>query len=180
MASAEPQVGIDMRLEALFAHVVGYEQVGDKLRLYVDGPSPKPSFTCERGERMPLFHMFAGRDAEAILSWLARNRAWQCLRVPPPLTAESGVRAVLVASEWHCGEASALFAFARDRMIVDEAHRHRLQREVRVLIGSVIENPVRDGELQDLQTVEDVVNVAPLGVELASTAEIVTAFIGSA
>ncbi len=176
----ELRVEAVVRLESLFPLISGYEDVGGGLRLYVEGPTPTPSLTRSRGVRTPLFHLFTGADAEEITAWLARNRAWQCLRVPPAYRRERGVRAVLVASEWHCGEASALFAFSRDRVIADDAHRLRLQREVRVLIASVIENPVKDGELQDLQLVEDVVNVAPLGVEVASTAEVVTAFFESA
>jgi hypothetical protein len=65
-------------------------------------------------------------------------------------------------------------------MIDSEAHRERLRREVNLLIGSVLENPVRIGELQELQAIEDVVNAAPTGVELASTAELVNAYFGSA
>ena len=86
---------------------------------------------------------------------------------------------MLAASEWNFGEGAALFRLALTRMIADEAHRQRLQREVRLLIASVIENPVRDGELQDLQVIEDVVNVAPVGVELATADEVVTGYFGS-
>ncbi len=168
-----------MDLWAVMPTICGYEVVGGQLRLYLAGPSPVPDFTRERGVRTPLFRLYGGRDAEEILAWLARNRAWQCLRVPPAFTREQGVRAVLAASEWHGGEGSGLCRLARTRVIADEAHRQRLQREVRLLIGSVIENPVRDGELQDLQTVEDVVNVAPVGVELATTGEVVTGYLGA-
>ena len=145
----------------------------------LDGPTPTASFDRQRGIRTQLFRLYGGGDAESIMAWLSANKAWQCLRVPPPLDKERCVRAVLVASEWHCGEGSALFKFARDRVIADDADRLRLQREVRLLIQCVIENPVKDGELQDLQAVEDVVNVAPLGVEVASTAEVVNAYFGA-
>lgn len=160
----------------VFPFVSGFEQVGGQVRLYLDGPTPTASLDRQRGVRTALFRLYGGSDAASIMTWLSKNKAWQVLRVPKPLTTQTGVRAVLVASDWHGGEGSALFAFSRDRVISDDAHRHRLQREVRVLIASVIENPVRDGELQDLQTVEDVVNVAPLGVEVATTTEVVAAF----
>jgi hypothetical protein len=163
----------------VFPFVSGYERVGDQVRLYVVGPTPTASFDRQVGVRTPLFRLYSGRDAESILAWLSANKAWQVLRIPQPLTPQTGVRAVLVASDWHGGEGTALFAFSRDRVISADAHRHRLQREVRVLVASVIENPVRDGELQDLQTLEDVVNVAPLGVEVATTAEVVDAYFGS-
>ena len=114
-----------MRWETVFALICGYEQIGDQLRLYLDGPLPEPCFTRSRGVRAPLFHLYAGQDAEAIWTWLARNRAWQCLRVPPEYTAEQGVQAVLIASEWHCGELSAMFRFARSRTIRSEADRDR-------------------------------------------------------
>lgn len=164
----------------VFPFVCGYERLGDQVRLYLDGPTPAASFDRRQGVRTPLFRLYSGRDAESILAWLSANKAWQVLRVPPPFSAELGVRAVLVASEWHGGEGSALFRFARTRVIADEAHRRRLQREVCLLIGAVIENPVREGELQDLQAVEDVVNVAPVGVELVTAAEVLTGSFGSA
>lgn len=72
-----------MNIWDIFPLIVGYERVGDQVRLYVDGPTPEPSFTRQRGVRTPLFHLYAGRDAEAVLAWLDRNRVWQCLRVPP-------------------------------------------------------------------------------------------------
>jgi hypothetical protein len=165
---------------SIFPFVCGYECVGDQVRLYVDGPTPTPSFDRRQGVRSPLFRLYSGQDAESILAWLAQNRAWQVLRVPPPLTPERGVRAVLAASEWHCGEGSALALLARTRMIVSDDHRQRLQREVSLLIGSVLENPVRDGEFPELQGIEDVVNAAPIGVELANTDEVVNTFFGSA
>ncbi len=122
--------------------------------------------------RTQLFWLHVGEDADAILAWLARNRAWQCLRVPPAFTVERGVRAVLAAADWHGGEGSALGLLARDRVIADDDHRRRLRREVRLLIASVLENPVRDGEFEQLQNLEDVVNAAPVWVELATTTEI--------
>ena len=165
---------------SVFPLVCGYECVGDQVRLYVDGPTPTPSFTRQQGVRTSLFRLYSGHDAESILKWLAQNRVWQVLRVPPPFTPERGVRAVLAASEWYCGDGSALSRFARSRMIDSEDHRERLRREVSLLIGSVLENPVREGELQELQGIEDVINAAPTGVELASTAEVVNAYFGSA
>lgn len=169
-----------MDLWKVFPTICGFEQVGpDQLRLYVDSPDPVPRFDRPRGTRSDLFRLYSGEDARAILAWLSRNKAWQALRVPPPLTPERGVRAVLAASDWHGGEASALFAFARGRTVADDAHRRRLQAEVRLLIGSVIENPVRAGELQELQAIEDAVNAAPVGAEVCTSAEVVTAFFGA-
>ena len=72
-----------MDLDILFLYVAGYEKVADdQYRLYVTGPVPKPQLHRRVGERMPLFHLFAGPDAERIEAWLARNPAWQCLRIP--------------------------------------------------------------------------------------------------
>jgi len=67
-----------------------------------------------------------------------------------------------------------MFHFARTRMIDSEASRQRLQGEVQLLIGSVLENPVRDGEFGDQQLLEDLINVAPVGLELATSAEMWT------
>lgn len=159
----------------VFLCACGYEQFGDHIRVYVDDPRPEPSVARSTGIRTQLFHLFGGKEAEAIRAWLSRNRAWQCLRVPPPYCPEFGVRAVLLAFDWHSGAGSALFRLARTRVIADDTQRQRLQQEVRLLIESVLENPVREGEFQDLQDLEDVVNAAPLGVELATTAEVVEA-----
>lgn len=163
----------------VFLQICGYEQIGDQVRLYVESAYPQPSFNRQRGMRSPLFHLYDGRDAEAILAWLAHNRAWQCLRVPPEYCPEWGARAILLASDWHSGEASGLFRLASTRVIHDDAHRHQLQREVRLLIAMVLENPVRDGEFADLSFLEDVVNAAPAGNELATPAQVVDAFFGA-
>lgn len=162
----------------LFPLIAGYECVNGQLRLYVDSPRPELSFTRCRGTRTPLFRLYSGADAEEIMRWLAHNRVWQCLRIPPPHSRERGIRAVLLASDWHCGEASALFRLARTRHIRDEAHREQLQREVRFLIESVLEHPVREGELEELHLIEDLVHVAPTDVELATITEIVEMFFG--
>jgi len=169
-----------MNLWDTFATVCGYEVVGDQLRLYLDSPTPARSYTRERGVRSHLFRLLAADDARAALAWLDRNKAWQCLRVPPPLTPERAVRAVLLADNWHAGERSGLLRLARTRVVADDAHREELRREVRLLIGMVLENPVRSGELQELRLVEDVTNTAPLGVELCGTAQVVDAFFGTA
>ena len=169
-----------MNMWDIFPLIAGYEQIGDQVRLYVDGPTPEPSFTRRRGARTPLFRLYSGQDAQDILAWLGQYRAWQVLRVSPPYSSEQGVRAVLLASNWHGGFGSAMLRLARTRMIADDAHRERLQFEARLLIEMVLENPVRDGEFEELQTLEDASNTAPLGVELATTAEVVDGFFGSA
>jgi hypothetical protein len=169
-----------MNLWDIFPSICGFERVGDQVRLYVDGPTPTPSFTRRRGVRTPLFHLYAGRDAEEIVEWLDRNRAWQVMRVPPPYTPELGVRAVLLAANWLGGSGSAMFGLARARLIADDAHRERLRQEVRLLVEMVIENAVRDGEFEELQTLEDAINAAPLGVELATAAEVVDGFFSTA
>ena len=89
-----------MDLDILFVFVVGYEQTADnQYRLHVTGPVPRPQFHRRVGERTPLFHLFAGPDAGRVEAWLARNRAWQCVRVPT-YTREKGVRAMLTAERW--------------------------------------------------------------------------------
>lgn len=157
----------------------GYEQIGEQVRVYVESAEPQPSFNRQRGARSALFHLYAGRDAEDLCAWLARNRAWQSLRVAPEYRPEWGERAILLASDWNSGEASALFRFAGTRAIHDVNHRRQLQREVRWLISAVLENPVRDGEFEDLLFLEDVINSAPVGAELTTPAQVVDAFFGA-
>ena len=166
-----------MNLWKIFPSICGYERIGDQVRLYVDGPTPQPNFTRRRGVRTALFRLHAGRDAEDILAWLDRNRAWQVMRVSPPYSPELGIRAVLLATDWRGG--SAMLDLARSRKIADAAHRERLQREVRLLIEMVLDNPVRDGEFGELQELEDAINAAPLGIELATAAELVDGFSGT-
>ncbi|MBN9519769.1 hypothetical protein J0H58_14805 [bacterium] len=166
-----------MDLDTLFACVSGYERVGDEYRLYVDGPVPRSQLHRRVGERTPLFHLFAGEDAGRVEEWLARNGAWQCLRVPTYDRAK-GVRAVLTAEPWRGGDGSALSDLGRDHVIRDEDHRERLRREVELLVGMVLENPVRVGKLEELHDIQDVVNAGPVGVELATTAEVIAAYFG--
>lgn len=168
-----------MDLDILFVYVAGYERVADgQYRLYVDGPVPKPQLNRRVGERMPLFHLFAGEDARRIEAWLNSHRAWQCLRVPTYDRAK-GVRAVLAADRWRGGDGSALSEFGRDRVVRDEAHRSRLRNEVEWLVNMVLENPVRDGELAELHDIQDTVNAGPVGVELATSAEVIEAYFGT-
>lgn len=163
----------------VFGCACGYERVGEQVRVYVESAEPKPTFNLLRGRRAELFHLYAGPDAEAILAWLARNRAWQSLRVAPEYRPEWGARAILLATDWHSGEASGLFRFAGTRVIHDDAHRQQLQREVRLLLAMVLENPVRDGEFEDLQFLEDVIDAAPVGSELATPTQVVDTFFGA-
>ena len=161
-----------MDLDILFLYVAGYEKVADdQYRLYVTGPVPKPQLHRRVGERMPLFHLFAGPDAERIEAWLARNRAWQCLRIPT-YDRKKGVRAVLTADRWRVGDGSAISDLGRDRLIRDEDQRKRLRNEVELLVGMVLGNPVRPGELEELHELQDVVNAAPLDTELCPAVEV--------
>jgi hypothetical protein len=167
-----------MTLDTLFVCISGYEKVADgEYRLYVDGPVPTPQFRRRVGERTPLFHVFAGEDAERVEAWLARNRAWMCLRVPT-YTREKGIRAVLTASRWRGGDGSAIADLGRHHVIRDEEYRDRLRREVELLIGMVLENPVRPGELEELHDLQDTINAGPVGVELATAAEVFAACFG--
>lgn len=167
-----------MDLDILFVYVAGYEKVADdQYRLYVTGPNPEPQLHRRVGERTHLFRIFAGEDATRIEAWLSHNRASMCLRVPA-YDREKGVRAVLAAGRWRGGDGSAISDFGRDRMIRDEEHRERLRREVELLVGMVLENPVRDGELEELHELQDTIHVGPVGVELATTAAVVATLFG--
>lgn len=166
-----------MDLDSLFMYAAGYERVGDQYRLYVTGPVPQPQLHRRVGERTPLFHLFAGEDAARIEAWLTTHRAWMGLRVPTYDRAK-GVRAVLAADRWRGGDGSALSDLGRDRTIRDEAHRTRLRSEVECLVNMVLENPVREGELAELHDLQDAVNAGPVGVELATAAEVIEAYFG--
>jgi hypothetical protein len=127
-----------MALWQLFPTISGYEWVDGRLRLYVDGPNPKASFTRDRGVRTVLFHLYDGTEAEAVKVWLDVNRAWQCMRVPPSFSRERAARGILIAGDWHGGTASAVYLLSRTRIIPDEVHRERLLREVLATIHSVL------------------------------------------
>jgi hypothetical protein len=155
-----------MRPDLLLLTACGIEDDGESVRVYVDGPTPEPSYTRDRGIRSDLFHLFSGEDAATIRGWLRQNRAWDCLRVPSGYTRDRGVRAIQVAFEWHSGGGSPLYQFASTRRVHDDAHRERAYREVGFCIRSVIENPVGGHEYADLRLLAEVILTAPLGVEL--------------
>lgn len=76
-----------MDIEQLMLTCVGVEDDGERIKLYVAGPTPKPSTSRGPGRRTSLFHLFAGDQAETIRAWLTTRKAWQVLRVPPKETA---------------------------------------------------------------------------------------------
>jgi hypothetical protein len=174
-----PSEGEVMDVERLFLICCGYEDTGKDFRLFLEGPNPQPSISRSRGVRTNLFYLFTDADAEAIRQWLVSRKAWQVLRVPTPYSKERGIAALRIAQSWSSGPASPLFQFASTRRIQDQEHRERLRVEVAALIGSVIENPVHPHELPDLQAVEDVINTAPVGVELSTFREVWTAEAGA-
>ena len=110
-----------MRPDRLLLTACGVEDDGAAMRVYVDGPTPAPSFTRDRGVRTGLFHLLDPESAAAVRTWLARNRAWDVLRVPPPYCPARGVRALRVAGDWHPGRGTALgVLFAEIRRLHDE------------------------------------------------------------
>jgi len=161
-----------MDVDRLFLIACGYEDNGQEIRLFLEGPNPQPSFSRPRGVRTNLFYFFVGDEADAIRAWLSTRKAWQVLRVPPPYSKERGIAALRIARSWSSGPASPLFRLASARRIDSEEHRDRLRVELNALIGDVIENPVQPHEFPDLQLVEDVVNTAPLHIELATPGEV--------
>ena len=50
------------------------------------------------------------------------------------------------------------------RRLRDEDQRKRLRNEVELLVGMVLGNTVRTGELEELHELQDVVNAAPLAL----------------
>ena len=160
-----------MDVEHLLLTCCGFEDDGAVVRFFLDGPTPEPSLTRDRGTRTPLFHMVAREDAQAVRDYLARHRCWDVLRVPADYTRDRGIAAVRVAARWHSGRYSPLYLFATDRRLRDEEHGGQLRRAVGFLIGSVLENPVHDYEYADLALLREVIDTAPVGVELCTAAE---------
>lgn len=165
-----------MEVERLLLCCCGYEDDGECVRVYLDGPNPTPSVSRPRGRKEPLFRLIAGDDADAIRSYLRTYKVWQCLRIAPPLTKQRAVAAIRIAFAWHGGGGSAVYQFASTRRVADEDHRERLRREVGLCIGSVLENPVHPHELPQLHLLEDAVNTAPAGVELVTPQEVVAGY----
>ena len=79
---------------------------------------------------------------------------------------------MLIAERWRGGDGSATSDFARDRLIRGDEHRERLRREVELLVGMVLGNPVKKGELEELHELQDVANAAPIDTELCTPAEV--------
>jgi hypothetical protein len=165
-----------MHVERLLLVCCGYEDDGESVRVYLDGPDPEPSVSRRRGRKGPLFYLLVGEDAEDMRHYLRTYRVWQCMRLPKPLTRQRAVAAIRAGFAWHGGGGSAVYEFASTRRVADEEHRGRLRREIELTIGSVLENPMRPDELSQLHLMEDVVNTAPAGVELATAQEVVASY----
>lgn len=161
-----------MQVEALLAVCEGFEDDGVNIKFYVSGPNPEPSFDREYGVRTSLFRLVSGEDAVAVRRFLATYRCWEVMRVPADYSRERGIAAIRVAGQWHAGQRSPLYSFASTRTIHGERHREQLRREVNALIGSVLENPVSENEFPDLNLLRQVINTAPLNVELATVREV--------
>lgn len=161
-----------MNIDLLLMTCYGFEDDGEHVRFFLDGPNPELSMKRERGVRTELFHLFGGQEAQAIREYLARHRCWDVMRVPPDYTHDSGIAAVRTAARWHSGRHSPLFIFATDRRIRDEEHRGQLRRAVRHLISSVLENPVNDRDYPDLNLLRQVIETAPLDAELCTAADV--------
>lgn len=161
-----------MNIDVLLMTCCGFEDDGEHVRFFLDGPNPELSVTRDRPVRTELFHLFGGDEAQAIRDYLARHRCWDVMRMPPSYTRDRGVAAVRTAARWHSGRHSPLYIFAANRRIRDEEHRGQLRRATKFLIASVLENPVNDRDYPDLNLLGQVIETAPLGTELCTAAEV--------
>jgi hypothetical protein len=161
-----------MDIDRLFVLACGFEDDGKEFRLFLEGPNPKPSFSRDRPKKTNLFYLFTEQEADAIRKWLSNKKAWHVLRVPPPFTKDRGIVAIRIARSWCSGPASPFFAFVSNRRIDGDNHRDELRHEVNLLIGSVIENPVHPHEYADLTLLREVIESAPVNVELAAFREV--------
>ena len=159
-----------MDIDGLLVTCVGFEDDGEHVRFFLDSPTPEVSLTRERGVRTPLFRLYAGDDAREFREYIARHRCWEVMRVPT-YDREKGVQAVRTAGRWRGGDGSAISDFGRDRVVRDDGHRERLHREVELLVGMVLGNPVKKGELEELHELQDAINAGPVGVGLCTLAE---------
>ena len=160
-----------MNIDTLLMTCVGFEDDGEHVRFFLDGPNPEPSLKRERGVRTELFHLFGGNEAKAIRDYLSRKRCWDVMAVPPDYDKSRGIAALQVAARWHSGRWSPMYLFAADRRIRGEEDRSQLRRAVRYLIASVLENPVHDHDYTDLNLLRQVIETAPLDTELCTVAE---------
>jgi hypothetical protein len=164
-----------MEIENLFLTCCGFEfsDDGRSVKFYLDGPTPQPSILRYQGIRTPLFHLLHDEDAAAVRRWLRGRRAWDVLKVAPAYSRERGIAAVKIAFDWHSGPGSPLYSFASTRRIHGEKHREQLRREINAVIGSVLENPVHEGEYDTLALLREVIYTAPLDTELATAKEVI-------
>jgi hypothetical protein len=160
-----------MDIDRLFLICCGYEDNGKELRMFLEGPNPKPSFDRDRPRRTNLFYLIVDTEAEAIRKWLSNKKAWHVLRVPPPFSKDRGIVAIRIARSWCSGPASPFFTFVSNRRIDGEEHRDELRHEVNLLVGDAIENPVHN-EYADLTLLREVIESAPVNVELATFREV--------
>lgn len=160
-----------MDIDRLLLICCGFEDNGKEFRLFLEGPNPRPSFDRDRPKKTNLFYLFVDDEAEAIREWLSTRKAWQILKVPPPYTKNRGVTAIHFARSWCSGPASPFFTFVSNRRIDGEGHRDELRREVNIVIGGAIENPVHN-EYAELSLLREVIESAPVNVELATFREV--------
>lgn len=161
-----------MQVERLFLLCCGFEDDGNEVKVYLDSPDPQPSISRQHGVRTSLFHLSVGEDAEAIRRFVSQHRTWDLLRVPQAFSRERGVKAIHIAWQWHGGKGCPIYEFASTRTIHGERHREQLRQKVNAIIGSVIENPVRPGEYEELVLLREVIVTAPIDTALAASNDI--------
>ena len=161
-----------MNIDLLLMTCCGFEDDGEHVRFFLDGPHPEPSLKRDRPVRTELFHLFGGDEAQAIRGYLACHHCWDVMRVPAEFTRDRGIAAVRTAVRWHSGRHSPMYIFAANRRIQGQEHRDQLRRATSFLIASVLENPVHPStEYADLDLLRQVIETAPLDTELCTAAE---------
>jgi hypothetical protein len=69
-------------IERLFLIACGYEDNGQEVRLFLEGPNPTPTRDRLQGRRSNLFYLFSHDEAEAIRCYVSAHPEWEKLRVP--------------------------------------------------------------------------------------------------
>ena len=74
-----------MQVEELVLRMCGFDDDGERVRVYFDEPNPLPLLGWEHGVRSPVFRDLDSQETGEFRRYLGRHQQWEYLRVEPDL-----------------------------------------------------------------------------------------------
>jgi hypothetical protein len=72
-----------MQVEELVLRVCGFDDDGERVRVYFDEPNAPPPLGWEQGVRSSVFRDLNPQEAGEFRRYLGQHRKWEYLRVQP-------------------------------------------------------------------------------------------------